>query len=137
MSNDYTIDPGSKARLIRDMTKLRRDMAELGKELERTHGIKDFDPLKNMSRTYPFNMKPTTTTSFKSEFPFNRTSKHRSDDVFDIPFFRHFRMPDNVNDDDNTYTQHRIQTNGGATIEEIIDTTDNINMYKSELYKED
>lgn len=69
------MDPKAKARLERDMANLRRHMKDLGKQLEKECGMKDFDPLKNMNPKYPFNIIPDNTKKqenpFGPNFPFN------------------------------------------------------------------
>lgn len=79
MSND--MNPRAKARLERDMANLREQMKKLGKQLEKEHGMKDFDPLKNMNPHYPFNILPDknhkldekSNNPFGPGFPFNHS----------------------------------------------------------------
>ena len=77
MSND--MNPKAKARLEKDMARLRKQMKDLGKQLERDHGMKDFDPLKNMNPKYPFNIIPDKNkpkeTPFGPHFPFGENSE--------------------------------------------------------------
>lgn len=72
------MDPKAKARLERDMTNLRKQMKDLGKQLEKECGMKDFDPLKNMNPKYPFNILPDKNKDnpFGPGFPFNQSGNN-------------------------------------------------------------
>jgi hypothetical protein len=84
MSKD--MDPKAKARLERDMANLRKQMKDLGKQLEKECGMKDFDPLKNMNPKYPFNIIPDKNkkkeTPFGPNFPFNDSNNQPSNNPF-------------------------------------------------------
>lgn len=73
--NNSDMTPEQIERLERDMANLRKQMKELGEQLEKEHGIKDFDPLKNMNPKYPFNIIPDKNKNKKNPFgpgfPFN------------------------------------------------------------------
>lgn len=91
------IDPKAKARLERDMAKLRKQMKDLGKQLEREHGMKDFDPLKNMNPKYPFNILPDKKKATKNN------DNGNNENTAETPFGPGFPFTNDFTDDTNNH----------------------------------